>query len=91
MVKLPELLNEIRSYTFDECKALETLDIPDAVERVERDVWGWGKCEDFKKINISDDLIASLKKETYACLVKKEEKWQIEISQKIRNFAEFSF
>ena len=91
MVKLPELLSEIRSYTFAECKALETLDIPEALKRVDMDAWGWGKCEDFKKINISDDLIASLKKETYACLVKKEEKWQIEIPPKIRNFAEFSF
>ena len=90
-VKLPNLLNEIRRNTFAECKALENLEIPEALRRVDRDAWGWGKCEDFKKINISDDLIASLKKETDACLVKKEEKWQIEIPQKIRNFAEFSF
>ena len=91
MVKLPELLSEIRSYTFAECKALETLDIPDAVKRVDRDAWGWGKCEDLKKINISDDLIASLKKETYACLVKKEDKWELEVLPKLENFESFFF
>ena len=78
MVKLPELLNEIRSYTFAECKTLETLDIPDAVERVERDAWGWGKCEDLKKMNISDDLIASLQKDDYTCLVRNGHEWAIE-------------
>ena len=46
--------------TFAECKALEALDVPDAVKRVEIDAWGWGRYEDLKKLNISDVLIASL-------------------------------
>jgi hypothetical protein len=91
MVKLPELLSEIRNYTFDECKALETLDIPDAVKRVERNAWGWGKCEDLKKINISDDLIASLKKDICARLVRNGNEWEIETEPKVRNFEGFSF
>ena len=91
MVKLPELLTEIRSYTFAECKALETLDVPGAVKRVERDAWGWGKCEDLKKINISDDLIDSLKKDTFTCLVRKEDKWGLEVLPKLGNFEGFFF
>ena len=91
MVKLPELLSEIRNYTFAECTALETLDIPDAVKKVERDAWGWGRCEDLKKINISDDLIASLKENTYTRLVRKGEEWEIEMLPEPHNFEGFSF
>ena len=91
MVKLPELLNEIRRNTFAECKALETLDIPDAVERVERDAWGWGKCEDLKKINIPDDLIASLQNNNYTRVVRIGGEWQIDETSKPRNFEGFSF
>ena len=91
MVKLPELLSEIRSYTFAECKALETLDIPDAVKRVERDAWGCGKCEDLKKINISDDLIASLKEDIYRRLVRNEGEWEIEMLPNPWDFEGFTF
>ena len=91
MVKLPELLSEICNYTFAECKALETLDIPDAVKRVERDAWGCGKCEDLKKINISDDLIASLKEDTYTRLVRNEGEWEIEMLPNPWAFEGFTF
>lgn len=85
------MLSEIRGNTFAECKTLETLDIPDAVKRVERDAWGWGRCDDLKKINISDDLIASLKKDTYSSLVRKENEWEIEELPKPKSFEGFCF
>ena len=91
IVKLPELLSEIRSYTFAECKVLETLDIPDAVKRVERDAWGWGRCDDLKKLNISDELIASLKEDTYTRLVRNEGEWEIEMLPKPKPFEGFCF
>jgi hypothetical protein len=91
MVKLPEMLSELRGNTFAECKALEILDLPDAMQTVDRDAWGWGRCEDLKKINISDDLIASLKKDTYTRLVRKGGKWEIETFPKPRSFEGFTF
>ena len=91
MIKLPELLSEIRRNTFAECKALETLDIPDSMQTIDRDALGWGRCEDLKKINISDDLIASLKKDTYTRLVRKGDEWEIEESPKPKSFEGFCF
>lgn len=90
-VKLPELLSEIRRNTFAECKALETLEIPDSMQTIDRDAWGWGGCDDLKKINISDDLIASLKKDTYSRLVRKENEWEIEDLPKPKSFEGFCF
>ena len=91
MVKLPEMLSELCGNTFAECKALETLDIPDSMQTVDRDAWGWGRCDDLKKINISDDLIASLKKDTYTRLVRNGNEWEIETEPKVGNFEGFSF
>ena len=91
MVKLPEQLGEIRRNTFAECKALETLEIPDSMQTVDRDAWGWGRCDDLKKINISDDLIDSLQKDTNTRLVRKENEWEIETEPKVGNFEGFSF
>ena len=91
MVKLPELLSEFRRNTFAECKALETLDIPDSMQTVDRDAWGWGRCDDLKKINISDDLIASLKKDTYTRLMRKGDEWEIEVLIKPKSFEGFCF
>ena len=91
MVELPEMLSEIRRNTFAECKALEYLDIPDAVKRVERDALGCWNCDDLKKINISDDLIASLKKDICTRLVRNGNEWEIETEPKVRNFEGFSF
>ena len=91
MVKLPELLSEIRRNTFTECKALEMLDLPDAMQTVDRDAWGWGRCEDLKKINISDDLIASLKKDAYTRLARKGNEWEIETLPKPKPFEGFCF
>jgi hypothetical protein len=91
MVKLPELLSEIRRNTFAECKALETLDIPDSMQTVDRDAWGRGRCDDLKKINISDDLIASLKKDTYTRLLREGHEWEIEALIKPKSFEGFSF
>lgn len=91
MIKLPELLSEIRRNTFAECKSLEMLELPDAMQTIDRDAWGWGRCEDLKKINISDVLIASLKKDTHARLVRKGDEWEIESLPKSCNFESFSF
>ena len=91
MVKLPEMLSEIRGNTFAECKSLEILDIPDAVKRVEKDVWGWGRCEDLKKFNISDDLITDLQNNNYTRVVRIGDEWQIDETSKPRSFAGFSF
>lgn len=91
MVKLPERLSEIRRYTFAECKTLEMLELPDTMQTVDRDAWGWGRCEDLKKINISDDVIASLKKDTYTRLMRKGDKWEIETLPKPRSFEGFTF
>ena len=91
MVELPEMLSEIRRNTFAECKALEFLDIPDAVKRVERDAWGWEKYEDLKKVNISDNLIASLKNDNYTRVVRIGNEWQIDETSKLRSFTGFSF
>ena len=85
------MLSEICRNTFNNCKSLETLDIPNTVKRVEMDAWGGWSCEDLKKMNISDDLIASLKKDICAQLVRKGDKWEIETKPKVRNFEGFSF
>ena len=91
MIILPELLSEIRRNTFNECKSLETLAIPDAVKRVERDAWGWGRYEDLKKVNISDDLIASLRNTDYTRVVRIGDEWQIDETSKLRSFEGFAF
>ena len=91
MVKLPELLDEIRMNTFAECKALEALDVPDAVKRVEIDAWGWSRYEDLKKINVSDDVIASLQNNNCTRVVRIGDEWQIDETSKLKSFEGFPF
>ena len=91
MVKLPELLDEIRMNTFAECKALEALDVPDAVKRVEIDAWGWGRYGDLKKINVSDDVIASLQNNNCTRVVRIGDEWQIDETSKPKSFEGFPF
>ena len=50
-----------------------------------------GRCEDLKKINISDDLIDSLKKDTYTRLVRKGHEWEIEALPRPKPFEGFCF
>ena len=50
-----------------------------------------GRCEDLKKINISDDLIDSLKTDIYTCLVRKRHEWEIEKVPTPKNFEGFHF